>query len=191
MMKNIFYPKFPLALLPKMLACAGVGALIAGIYGIVHDQFTYNISREYFTNLKFQQFHYADFGFPRRVYVAEIGFLATWWVGLFAGWFIARLAVPGFDATKLVRHCAVAFTITFVIAIVGTACGYAFGVFHGGDYSSWLPVAYELRIVEVELPSFVRVAYIHNGSYAGGLCGLIAALFYIRRAKHSVNKAYI
>ncbi|MGZ4987442.1 MAG: hypothetical protein ACXWBP_05330, partial [Limisphaerales bacterium] len=180
---------FPLALLPRMLACAGIGALIAGIYGIVHDQFTYIIAPEYFTKLKFEQFRYADFGFPRRVYVAEIGFLATCWVGLFAGWFIARSAVPFFDLTNLVRHCTIAFAITFAIAIAGTVCGYAFGVFHGANYSSWEPVAYELKIVD--LPSFVRVAYIHNGSYAGGLCGLIVALFYIRRAKQSVNKAYM
>jgi hypothetical protein len=53
---NIFYPQFRLSLLPSMLGYALLGALVAGIYGIVHDQFTYSISPEYFTRLKFFSF---------------------------------------------------------------------------------------------------------------------------------------
>ena len=74
-----------------MLGYAGLGAVLAGLYGILHDEITYTISPEYFTRLKFYQFDYADFGLPPRVLVAEIGFLATWWVGFFAAWFLARL----------------------------------------------------------------------------------------------------
>src|ERR1043166_5997270 len=59
-----------------MLGYALLGALLAGTYGVVHDQVTYSISAEYFTRLKFSQFQRADFGFPPRVFVAEIGFLA-------------------------------------------------------------------------------------------------------------------
>ena len=60
-----------------MFGFAVTGALIAGAYGILHDQITYTISPEYFTKLKFEQFHYANFGLPRRVFVGEVGFLAT------------------------------------------------------------------------------------------------------------------
>jgi hypothetical protein len=35
----------------------------------------------------------------------------------------------------------------------------------------------------VDLPSFVRVAYIHNASYLGGLIGLVAAVIYLRQQK--------
>lgn len=179
-MKNILFPTFPVRLLPRMLAWAGVGAVIAGLYGIMHDQFTYAISQEYFTNLKFAQFHYADFGFPRRVYVGEIGFLATWWVGFFAGWFIARIAVPKVDPERMPRLCAVGFSTVFVFAAIGTALGYVFGLVHKVDLAQWEAIGYQLHVTD--LPSFVRVAYIHNGSYAGGFVGLVAALLYVRRA---------
>lgn len=86
---SIFYPKITLHGLLVTLGYALMGALIAGLYGTVHDQITYSISLEYFTRLKFAQFHYAEFGLPPRVFVAAIGFLATWWVGFIAGWFIA------------------------------------------------------------------------------------------------------
>jgi hypothetical protein len=78
---SILYPKVRLDLLLAMCRYAMLGALIAGPYGVAHDQVTYSISPEYFTRLKFQQFEYANFGFPPRFFVAEIGFLATWWVG--------------------------------------------------------------------------------------------------------------
>src|ERR1039458_10306485 len=37
-MTNILYPKFPFAALPAMLAYAAGGAVLAGLYGIAHDQ---------------------------------------------------------------------------------------------------------------------------------------------------------
>jgi len=35
----------------------------------------------------------------------------------------------------------------------------------------------------VDLASFVRVAYIHNASYVGGLLGLIVAILYVRHRR--------
>jgi len=29
-----------------------------------------------------------------RIFVSEVGFVATWWVGLFSGWLLAGIAVP-------------------------------------------------------------------------------------------------
>ena len=72
---HLVYPKIRLASLTSMLRYAMLGALLAGFYGVLHDQITFSISHEYFTRLKFSQFHYANFGLPPRVFVAEIGFL--------------------------------------------------------------------------------------------------------------------
>jgi hypothetical protein len=113
---NLLYPKIPLASLPVMFGYAMTGAVLAGIYGVVHDQATYSISPEYFTRLKFAQFHYADFGLPARVLVAEIGFLATWWVGFIAGWFMARITVPTFSRAAAIRHTACGFLIVLACA---------------------------------------------------------------------------
>ena len=61
-------PRISLVDLPWMLGVAAAGSLLAGLYGIGHDQLTYSISPEYFTKMKFEQFHYADFGFGNRVF---------------------------------------------------------------------------------------------------------------------------
>jgi hypothetical protein len=61
---NVLYPKIPFAALPAMLAYAADGAVLAGLYGIAHDQVTYSISPEYFTPLKFAQLRSGHFGPP-------------------------------------------------------------------------------------------------------------------------------
>jgi len=178
---KILYPKIRLALLPIMLGYAGLGGLLAGLYGIVHDQITYSISHEYFTRFKFLQFHYANFGWPPRVFVAEIGFLATWWVGFFSAWFIARLTVPAFSRVAAFRHSLRGFTVILIATLAAALVGYVVGVRHSADYPAWQDLAVTLGVVD--LPSFVRVAYIHNASYFGCLMGLVVAIVYIRRCR--------
>jgi len=174
--RSILIPKFPLSLLPAMLGYAALGALVAGLYGVVHDEITYSISPEYFTRLKFLQFRCADFGLPSRVFVAEIGFLATWWVGFIAGWFLARVAVPSFPPAEARPLCFQGFAIILVCAAVASVVGFVLGLLRGpnADLSAWQGFASTRGVVD--LPSFVRVAYIHNAGYLGGLVGLVIAL---------------
>ncbi len=163
-----------------MFAVAACGAIVAGIYGILHDQITYTISPEYFSKLKFDQFPYADFGLPDRVFVAEIGFLATWWVGLFCAWFLARRLIPGQPRHRAVGQIFRGFAIVLVCALLSAMIGFGYGLWRGpgADYSSWDPV---LDYLDIEHRwSFMRVAYIHNAGYLGGLAGLIVALAVVR-----------
>lgn len=164
-----------------MLGYAVLGALLSGFYGVLHDQITYSISPEYFTRLKFSQFHYADFGLPPRILVAEIGFLATWWVGFISGWLLARIAVPAFPPGIALRHLSRGFLIILTSAFAAASTGYVLGRLRcvNPDFSDWQPFAAARGIMD--LPSFVRVAYIHNAGYLGGLMGLIIAILYLRR----------
>ena len=142
---------------------------------------TFSISQEYFTRLKFSQFHYADFGLPPRVFVAEIGFLATWWVGLAAAWFIARITVPVFPRAAAFRHSVRGFSIIFASAVAAAIVGYLASLLHGPDYSAWEDFASTRGVLD--LPGFVRVAYLHNASYLGGVVGLTAAILYLQKLK--------
>ena len=188
-MASVLYPKLRLDLLPAMFGYALLGAFIAGLYGMLHDQITYSISSEYFTRLKFLQFHYADFGFPPRVFVAEIGFLATWWVGLIAGWFLARVAIPAFPGRSaragIFRGFAIMLTGALSAGLVGLLLGLRLDP--DSDLSAWQSFVTTRGVAD--LPSFVRVAYIHNASYLGGLIGLIVALLFLRRQKNRVAPA--
>lgn len=175
-MLKYLVPRIALADAAPMILVALVGGVIAGVYGALHDQITYSISPEYFTKLKFHQFRYADLGLGDRVFASTVGFLATWWVGFLAAWFLARRLIPRQPRERAYRQirrgilCILAFGLSFGMA------GYGYGLWRGpeADYSSWTWAIRELKITDTW--SFVRVAYIHNAGYLGGLIGLVVAL---------------
>lgn len=164
-----------------MLQMALAGALISGAYGVVHDQITYSISPEYFTRFKFSQFMAADFGFPARVFVAEIGFLATWWVGFFSGWFMGRLVVPAWPRRDAWRRVGLGFMGIAVVAVTAGVVGYLLGLSQDGTGAYWVEMCGELGVEDVE--AFARVGYIHNAGYLGGLVGLMAAVAWLVLAR--------
>lgn len=175
------YPRFTWRQGLGMLAFGLVGAGIAGVYGVLHDQITYTLSREYFTRFKFEQFDYLDGSLPPRVRVAQIGFLATWWVGFFAGWFMGRVTLPHLPLATAAR-----LALRAVVVMVGLAlaAGLAGGVFAPQDadrLQAWQAFL-DLRGV-TDPAAFVRVGWIHNGSYLGALLGLILALLWLRRER--------
>jgi len=162
-----------------MLAITFLGAALAGIYGALHDQLSYSISPEYFTKMKFQQFWYANFGWPERVYASEVGFLASWWVGAIGAWLLARLGLDGFPPVMRRRYVAKAFAIVFGSAVIIGSAGLLLGaiVTHQSDLRGWKEFkdAFDLQ----DLPAFVIVAYLHAASYLGALIGVIGACVYI------------
>ncbi len=161
-----------------MLLAALGGALIGGCYGALHDQVTYSISPEYFTTVKARQFAWADFGWSRRVFASVVGFLAAGAAGLFAAWFMARIAVPRMSLPEARGLILRGLGILFGFAAAGGILGWQLVLRHTGDYSYWRPRLPFLPIQD--LPHFVAVAYIHNGGYLGGLAGLIIALIYVK-----------
>ena len=152
--------------------------LIAGLYGSIHDQITYTISPEYFTKFKYRQFGFEPswFGGDRPT-VAIIGFLATWWMGMFIG------VLLGLTALIFPDHRAMAAALRTAILIV-IASSVAFAVF-GGVYGRlhlaatgvdwWMPK--DLK----DQTAFIIVGSIHNFSYLGGLFGMIGGIIYLLR----------
>jgi hypothetical protein len=178
---NIFYPVIARRRLRAMFGIAILGALLAGLYGALHDQVSYTISPEYFTKMKFEQFHYANFGWPQRVFASEVGFLASWWVGMIGGWVLARVGLDQLPLQTRGRDIAVAFAIVFVTAIVSGCVGALLGflVSRSTDLSGWKEWRDLLELTD--LRSFIIVAYLHWASYLGALLGVIGAAVYVRR----------
>jgi hypothetical protein len=170
--RNILLPPVDWPVLRKAALLSLAGAFVAGCFGILHDQITYTISPEYFTRMKFSQFRSVDFGFPQRIFVAEIGFLATWWVGLIAAWFLARIGLPKFQSPgkKVMKAMAIIVGIT---VLSGTA-GYFIGPGLLGNRPGWRDALDSFGVTDTT--AFNRVAGIHLGSYAGAFFGWIAMM---------------
>ncbi len=102
-MRRWIIPQIAWADLLPMVSAELCGAILAGMYRIVQDQLTDTISPEYFTKLKFDQFRWTDVGLAARLFVAQIGFLATWSVGFFCAWSLALRVIPGQDRSRAYR----------------------------------------------------------------------------------------
>ena len=181
---DILFPRIPLRRGLAMLGIAFVGAAIAGLYGIIHDQVTFSISPEYFTRLKFTQFHWANTGLPVRFFVAEIGFLATWWVGFIAGWVLARISAQTPEPRPMLSLVTRGFAIVIGAAFFAAVAAFVYGMKQDTDSENSGLAAFAAALGVSDVSAFVRVAYIHNAGYLGGLFGIITAALLLWRKVH-------
>ena len=151
-----------------------LSTIVAGIYGIIHDQFTFTISSEYFTVYKFDQFNFTDWGNNSpRLTTALIGFLATWWVGLIIGIFQATVGLIHKSSRLMFKMVLNAIGITLVTAVLFALVGGVVGYFNTmGEFECCFP--YDI----IERRNFRIVGYIHNFSYFGGEIGCVIGLAY-------------
>ncbi|MEZ4842971.1 MAG: hypothetical protein R3A43_01830 [Bacteroidia bacterium] len=169
-----------------------IGAAIASIYGILHDQITYTISPEYYTKFKFIQFglwhHFENVShsdlleivpqFP-RIRVIVVGIVATWWVGAILGFVLGLIS---FFSTSKERKFRVSFNALILAMFIATLVGVV-GFFFG-KYSI-NPINAKKYVPDnvMDIKNFVIVATVHNFSYLGGLVGLVLGVIYL--TKHS------
>jgi hypothetical protein len=148
-------------------------ALVAIIYGVIHDEVTATISREYFIYGKQLDFDPPPF----RVAVAILATRASYGVGLVAG---ALLLIannpsptrPKLGYRELMRLALLPLALAASGAVVGGAL-YAFDAFHLH--------ARALELVpEHSVARFLVVWGVHTGSYAGAALGAIVSIVLVR-----------
>ena len=163
-----------------------IGCVIAGLYGIVHDQVTYSIGPEYFTHFKFDQFAWANSRLGDRVFVSCIGFLATWWVGLIATWILVRRLVVDQPRRVACRNVFEGFLTIFLTAVVFGVGGFLYGnMIDLNHFTSWTAMCESLGVVDTK--SFIVVACIHSAGYLGGIVGLGLTFFIVKRKGDSAG----
>ena len=167
-----------------------IAPIIGGLYGIVHDQFTYTISHEYFTKFKFYQFELMETGneaiFPNpRVQVAIIGWRATWWMGIPIGLILGFEGFGNINAKSMLRITIKSLflnvLVVFIVGLLGLAYGYIILSNQPlSDFESWY-----IPTNVIDPRTFINVSAMHNFSYVGGVLGLIVAIMYstIKRRK--------
>ena len=155
-----------------------LSVILAGAFGILHDQVTASISAEYFTQFKFPQFRLGpETGF--RTGVSLIGFYATWWVGALIGVILGLIGLLLYpDHTSMRRALSRSLLIVLVTTLLFSFGGYCYGNLYlaGHGVSWWMPENLQDRV------SYIVTGAIHNASYAGGLCGLLLAVIYLLRS---------
>jgi hypothetical protein len=154
--------------------------LLAGLYGILHDQFTYTISPEYFTKFKFEQFGLGeDIQHSPRLGAVLVGWMATWWTGIPIGFILGLTGLIHRDWRKAVRitwqSVLLTIGITWVTGLMGLVLGW---LYFSKQNLEW----YLLEDV-IDKSNFISVGSMHTFSYLGGILGLIAGILYQIRTK--------
>lgn len=175
--------KFDVRKILTIFLVAAMASVITGLYGVINDQITFSISSEYYTKFKFIQFNLANennidkIKFP-RIFVAIVGFLATWWFGLVLGFILGLFNLIQTSWQKLFKvsfnALLIAILVTFITGILGLFYGFFF-LSHQprSNFEGWF-IPYNLE----NFRNFIAVGSMHNFSYIGGILGLIVAIFY-------------
>lgn len=171
-----------------LLLVAISSSLLAGIYGILHDETTYVISWEYYTKFKFIQFGINDFHLQNFFKVAIVGFLATWWFGLFLGFFLGISGIHFKDWRTMYRNCLrtcfIAILITFCFEIIGFLYGYFVISNKPKSELSYLFIPENI----INFKRFISVGVMHTFGYFGALVGLIYGMIVnYRKSKLSLE----
>ena len=167
-----------------------LAVVAAGAFGVLHDQISYTVSNEYFTKFKFLQFRLLDTGVPERIRVAEVGFLASWWMGVplgvLTGVFGFIHSSPAQMRKALLWSLLVIIPFTLVFALGGLLYGFSqTAELDLANYSGWFipPNLQHPR-------SFICVGYMHNSAYLGGLAAIpVAWLFHFLFRRYAASEA--
>ena len=160
-----------------------IGCLIAGLYGVVHEQLTYAISPEYYTKFKFYQFGLASEGdeaifHSPRLWVSVVGFMATWWVGIPAAIIVGLFSLHP-DRKSMMGMALKGFAITLGVSFFTGM----YGLYQGFTYLANQPKEnfgrWFIPDNLVDFRSFIAVGSMHNHDYLGGFYGLFFAVAYI------------
>ncbi|MEM7698477.1 MAG: hypothetical protein AAF236_08755 [Verrucomicrobiota bacterium] len=152
--------------------------LISGVYGALHDQITYTISPEYFTEFKFKQFGLVGSSLSNRLKCAVIGFLASWWVGLLIGSAVGIGTWRWKPFRSQMREAHLAFVLIFGITLTIGFGGFIYGCFIASHDRGAYPHWYFPESV-LDEKAYLIVGHIHNAAYLGGALATVLCCFWL------------
>lgn len=154
--------------------------ILASVYGFLHNQISYSISTEYFTEFKFEQFWSVKYtlDFP-RMSAGLIGIASTWWFGLLLGLIIGIVGM--FQQNYKIMWKS---SIGAIIRTLGIAIGIGIvGIVVGKFIISNLDTNWNLPAELNDRKSFLTAGTMHNFSYLGGIIGMIYGIIYQLKIK--------
>lgn len=149
--------------------------IAAGVFGAIHDQISYTVSHEYFTKFKFLQFRLLDPNVPERFRAAEVGFLASWWMGIPLGVLTGAAGFIQKSPGEMLRALLWSLVVIVGFTLAFALCGLLYGYFQTTQFNL---AAYQGWFIpkDLEQPrNFLCAGYMHNAAYFGGLLAVPVA----------------
>jgi len=168
-----------------------IAMILAGVYGMVHDQISYTVSPEYFTKFKFRQFGLVDWDLPDRVRAAMVGFLASWWMGIPIGLLVGGMGFMHPGPRRMFKVTLESYWVLIIFTFLFGLGGLGFGWLQTRHLN---PPGYHGWFIPddvADLRRFLCAGYMHNSSYLGGILGIFVAFAFhvIVRIKQAMTGA--
>ena len=162
-----------LLLVPILLLIACV---FAGGFGALHNQISYSVSSEYFTEFKFHQFRVSE-TIPERLGASIVGWHASWWMGIVIGVILIPVGLVIRGASDyfwgMIRVFLVVTVTTLVVGL--GALMLSFLLIDSDSVGETNRYGNEIS----DVVAFHRAGTMHNFSYLGGMAGIITGLLSI------------
>ncbi len=159
--------------------------IIAGLYGVIHDQISFSISIEYYTKFKFNQFGVGA-SVPYRLGASYVGWMVTWWMGIPLGIIIGLIGLIHSDWKLMFKAYCKSLPPIIVVALLTGFLGLLYGRFFliDKDLNWFIPDNL------IDRKHFIMAGSMHNFSYIGGLTGLITGVVYQVRFKRKTGATH-
>ena len=158
----------------KIILIIILSIVIASLFGAIHNQISYSVSSEFFKNFLFGNFGVNDWEINNdRILVSLVGILGSYWVGLILG-IIYSIIFLFLKTENNFKNILNAILINIGFAFVGSFAGYIIGKFINLENSGVF-----MDFGTQHPQNYIEAAYMHNGSYYGGIVGLIAGIIYL------------
>lgn len=161
-----------------------ISIILASLYGALHNQISYSISDEFFKNFLFGNFGVNEWGIENeRTKATIVGILGTYWMGFYLG--LIYVIIYLFLSIKskfssILKAIIINLSTAFVCAIIALIISHFFiapessGVYM--DFGTLNP------------KNYADAVFMHNGSYIGGVLGLILGISYLYKKSITSNK---
>ncbi|SHL14209.1 hypothetical protein [Flavobacterium chilense] len=152
-----------------------LSVIIAVSYGVIHNQFTFTVSDEFFTKLMFERFGFTEYGQDTpRLTASIIGGWSTWWMGLITGTVFSIVSLFHSDIRQMIKSIKGATLITLSTSLIFGFIGLCYGFLGFSRLDS--DCCFPLEIHNVK--NFIAVSEMHSFSYLGGAVGLLLGIFW-------------
>ena len=159
----------------KAILIVIISIILASIFGAIHNQISYSVSSEFFQSFLFGNFGTGDWNINNhRIEASIVGILGSYWVGLILG-IIYLIIFLFIDTNNNFKYIFKALLINLLLSLIGSILGYLVAHFFVSIESSDIRMDFGVNHPQ----NYIEAAYMHEGSYYGGILGLLFGVAYL------------
>lgn len=163
----------------KFLLYSLVVYILTLIYAVIHNQFTYTVSSEIFTELFFPRFGFVEYGLETpRLTASIIGIWAMLGIAFIISIFyfiVALILKPNFKI--FLKAIQIHLLTTVIIGLIGLLVGYLF--WDNSIFTNHIPINV------IDYKNYSAALQMHGFSHAGGFIGMIFSFIYLFKKRKS------